>query len=140
MVTFSVYLDGSFWVGVLEVTEDGVLRVTRHTFGSEPTDPELYAFLLRHGVALLERASAAPAVPAGERAARRVNPKRAAKLAARAAARVSSRGTAAQEAMRLELESRKREAAEGRRERRRELAEHKREVARRKRAERRRDR
>ncbi|NUW38190.1 YjdF family protein [Nonomuraea sp. SMC257] len=140
MVTFSVYLDGPFWIGVLEIAEDGVLRVTRHTFGSEPTDPELYAFLMRHGVPLLEQASAAPPVPAGERTGRRVNPKRAAKLAARAAARVSTRSTAAQEAMRLELESRKREAAEGRRERRRELAEHKREVARRKRVERRRDR
>ncbi|MEV3977991.1 hypothetical protein [Nonomuraea sp. NPDC049758] len=57
-------------------------------------------------------------------------------LSARAAAQVSVRSTAAQEAMRLELESRKQQAAQGRRERRRELAEHKREVARRKRRER----
>ncbi|MGW2213950.1 YjdF family protein [Nonomuraea sp. NPDC001684] len=139
MVTLSVYLDGPFWVGVLEVAEGGRLRATRFTLGSEPTDPELHAFLMRHGVSLLEQAHAAPAVAGGERA-RRVNPKRAAKLAARAAAQVSVRSTAAQEAMRLELESRKQQAAQGRRERRRELAEHKREVARRKRLERRRDR
>ncbi|NUO96740.1 MAG: YjdF family protein [Nonomuraea sp.] len=139
MVTLSVYLDGAFWVGVLEVVEDGRLRATRFTLGSEPTDPELHEFLMRHGVALLEQAHAAPAVAAGERV-RRASPKRAAKLAARAAARVSTRSTASQEAMRLELESRKQEAAESRRDRRRELAEHKREVARRKRLERRRDR
>ncbi|RSN01891.1 DUF2992 domain-containing protein [Nonomuraea sp. WAC 01424] len=139
MVTLSVYLDGPFWVGVLEVAEGGRLRATRFTLGSEPTDPELHEFLMRHGVALREQAHAAPAVAAAERP-KRVTPKRAAKLAARAAAQVSVRSTAAQEAMRLELESRKQEAARGRRERRRELAEHKREVARRKRLERRRDR
>ncbi|MER6509226.1 DUF2992 family protein [Nonomuraea sp. NPDC001636] len=55
----SVYLDGPFWVGVLEVAEGGRLRATRFTLGSEPTDPELHAFLMRHGVSLLEQAHAA---------------------------------------------------------------------------------
>ncbi|MFI7222821.1 DUF2992 family protein [Nonomuraea angiospora] len=75
---------------MLEIVEDGTVRATRFTLGSEPTDPELYEFLRRHGVALLERAASSPPV---------------------------------QEALRLELESRKTEA-----------------VARRKRLERRRDR
>ncbi|MBE3013258.1 YjdF family protein [Microbispora sp. NEAU-D428] len=143
MVSLSVYFEGPFWVGVLEIVEDGELRATRFVLGSEPTGPELYEFLSRHGVALLERAEAAPAVPVGEHGEggeRRLNPKRAAKLAARAAARVTRRGTAAQEALRLELESTKSEARVNRRERERALAEHRREVARRKRIERRRDR
>ncbi|MEU6427989.1 YjdF family protein [Microbispora sp. NPDC046973] len=140
MVSLSVYFESPFWVGVLEIAEDGELRATRFVLGSEPTDPELYEFLMRHGVALLERAQAAPAVPMGERGERRVGPKRAAKLAARAAARVTRRGTAAQEALRLELESTKSQASANRRERERALAEHRREVARRKRIERRRDR
>ncbi|WP_218671113.1 YjdF family protein [Microbispora sp. GKU 823] len=140
MVSLSVYFESPFWVGVLEIVEDGELRATRFVLGSEPTDPELYEFLLRHGVALLERAGAAPAVPVETARERRVNPKRAAKLAARAAARVTRRGTAAQEALRLELESTKGQARVNRRERERALAEHRREVARRKRIERRRDR
>lgn len=140
MVTLSIYLDGPFWVGVMEIVEDGRLRVTRFTLGSEPTDPELYAFLMRYGTALLEAASRAPSVPADTREPRRTNPKRAAKLAARAAARVTSRSTASQEAMRLELESRKQAAAADRKATRQEQAEHRREVARRKRIERRRDR
>ncbi|GLX05183.1 YjdF family protein [Microbispora sp. NBRC 16548] len=140
MVSLSVYFESPFWVGVLEIVEDGELRATRFVLGAEPTDPELYEFLMRHGVALLERAEAAPAVPVGERGERRVNPKRAAKLAARAAARVPRRGTAAQEALRLELESTKGQARVNRRERERALAEHRREVAHRKRIERRRDR
>ncbi|MEV4016719.1 hypothetical protein AB0J35_40095 [Nonomuraea angiospora] len=60
-----------------------------------------------HGVALLERAAASPPFPSEGREVRRVNPKRAAKLAARAAAEVSRRSTASQEALRLELESRR---------------------------------
>ncbi|OPG12460.1 hypothetical protein B1L11_14375 [Microbispora sp. GKU 823] len=140
VVSLSVYFESPFWVGVLEIVEDGELRATRFVLGSEPTDPELYEFLLRHGVALLERAGAAPAVPVETARERRVNPKRAAKLAARAAARVTRRGTAAQEALRLELESTKGQARVNRRERERALAEHRREVARRKRIERRRDR
>ncbi|MER6951751.1 YjdF family protein [Nonomuraea sp. NPDC000554] len=139
MVTLSVYLDGSFWVGVLEIDDGGELRATRFTLGSEPTDPELYEYLMRHGLALLEQASAAPAVRSDSQAGRRVNPKRAAKLAARAAARVTSRSTASQEAMRLELEGRKQQAAADARDRREELAQHRRDVARRKRIERRRD-
>lgn len=140
MVSLSVYFEDPFWVGVLEIVVDGELRAARFVLGSEPTDPELYAFLMRHGVALLERAEAAPAVPVQTARARRVNPKRAAKLAARAAAQVTRRSTAAQEAMRLELERGKSEARADRRERERALAEHRREVARRKRIERRRDR
>lgn len=139
-VSLSVYFDDPFWVGVLEIAEDGELRATRFVLGAEPTDPELYEFLMRHGVALLERAEASPAVTSDGRAERKVNPKRAAKLAARAAARVSRRGTASQEALRLELERHKKETADARKERTRALAEHKREVARRKRIERRRDR
>ncbi|MEV8638259.1 YjdF family protein [Streptosporangium sp. NPDC051023] len=140
MVSLSVYFEGPFWVGVLEMVEDDELRATRFVLGSEPTDPELYEFLMRHGSALLTRTADARAVPADTRAAGRVNPKRAAKLAARQAARVSTRSTASQEAMRVELENRKQEAAVDHGARKRELAEYRREVARRKRIERRRDR
>lgn len=105
MVTFSVYYDGQFWVGVLEIQEYGELRAIRVVFGPEPTDPQVYAFLMANGSKLLERAAKAPAVPY-EKRPKRVNPQRAAKLAARAAKRVSSRSTASQEALRLELESR----------------------------------
>ncbi|GAB2449428.1 hypothetical protein GCM10027187_16020 [Streptosporangium sandarakinum] len=56
MVSLSVYFEGSFWVGVLEIVRDGGLRATRFVLGSEPTDAELYEFLMRHGTALLERA------------------------------------------------------------------------------------
>ncbi|MEV0967016.1 YjdF family protein [Microtetraspora glauca] len=140
MVTLSVFFDSPFWVGVLEIHENGELRATRVVFGSEPTDPELHEFLMRNGVALLERAESAPpvAVESTIGTAGRPNPKRAAKLASRAV--TTMRSTASQEAMRLELESRKRQASADRKADRKAADEHRREVARRKRIERRRDR
>jgi len=138
MVTLSVFFDAPFWVGVLEVVSDGEVRVNRFVLGSEPSDAELYEFLLRNGVALLEQADAAPPVPVGTRQVKRPNPKRAAKLAARAAREIGVRTTASQEAMRLALETRKKEAAADRKALEKAKQEHRREVARRKRLARRR--
>src|SRR5690349_17051646 len=104
MATMTVYFDDPFWVGVLELLDGDEVRATRHVFGAEPTDAELYQFLLRHGGALLTNAQESPAVPvakvppAGTR-----NPKRAARAAARAAAE-SRPSTAAQDAMRRTTE------------------------------------
>ena len=106
---FTLFFDGRFWVGVLELHEcrrgaetndqGGTVRAARHVFGAEPTDVELYDFLLTHGGALIDRAAACPPVPAsrsaGSSTARRPNPKRAARQTAKEATR-SRPSTAAQ--------------------------------------------
>ena len=71
---FTLFFDGRFWVGVLELHErrrgaeandqGGTVRAARHVFGAEPSDAELYDFLLTHGGALIDRAAACPPVPA----------------------------------------------------------------------------
>jgi hypothetical protein len=126
-VTLTICFDASLWVGVLEIAEAGEVRATRHVFGSEPTDAELYQFLLRHGTALLERAQANPVVPVETRRPVRQNPKRVARLAAREAAGVTQgrHSTASQEALRLELEQRKSSAAAEARRRKQDEAERK---------------
>ena len=43
----TVYFDDPFWVGVVERTDGAKLSVCRITFGAEPTDAEIYAFILR---------------------------------------------------------------------------------------------
>ncbi|WP_314176711.1 YjdF family protein [Streptomyces winkii] len=141
-MTFTLCFEGSFWAGVLETAESGQVRATRHVFGGEPTDAELYAFLLRHGMALLERAQASPPVPAGTRSAGRPSPKRAMRLAAREAARVAQgrRSTASQEALRQELEQRKSLSRAESRERKRAEADRKHALARAKRKQRKRGR
>ena len=108
----TVFFDGRFWVGVLEHHElrhggDAIsraitVRAARHVFGAEPSDVELYDFLLIHGGALIDRAAACPPVPAsrsaGSSSAPRPNPKRAARQAAKEAARARP-STAAQAAL-----------------------------------------
>ena len=46
MVTVS--LEGSLWVALFERTDSEGKAVARHVFGKEPTDPELYEFILAH--------------------------------------------------------------------------------------------
>ena len=41
----TVYYDGQFWVGVIEVVNDGKLRAIRHLFGQEPKDSEIMHFV-----------------------------------------------------------------------------------------------
>ncbi|MFI5906525.1 YjdF family protein [Dactylosporangium sp. NPDC051541] len=63
MPTMTVFFDKPFWVAVLEQHDaDGCVRAVRHVFGAQPTDPELYEFLLRDGVTLLRRADSATPV------------------------------------------------------------------------------
>ena len=110
---FTLYFDGRFWVGVLEHHErrrggdmigQGItVRAARHVFGGEPSDVELYDFLLARGDELIDRAAASPPVSAGSTTAdpsssRRANPKRAARRAAKEAARARP-STAAQAAL-----------------------------------------
>jgi hypothetical protein len=130
MATMTVFFDHPFWVAVLEVQDREGVRATRHVLGAEPTNAELYQFLLRHGVALLDRADRSAAVEGTERAPGTVrNPKRLARAAARAA-QMPQPSTAAQDAVRKEIELRKRTSAERSREDREAHAEHRRDVRR----------
>lgn len=52
--TFTVYFDGQFWVGLLEILEDGHVRAARHVFGAEPSGAEVLAFSLHGYDALLD--------------------------------------------------------------------------------------
>ncbi|MBF6330066.1 YjdF family protein [Nocardia transvalensis] len=98
--TFSVFYDGQFWVGVLEITDGRGVRAARHVFGAEPSNAELEEFAVKEYGRLLDRALTAPPVPVESRSKATVNPKRLARLAAReqAARPISS---AAQDALRL---------------------------------------
>ena len=91
---FTVFFDGSLWMGVLEVTDDsGAVRAARHVFGAEPSDAELWEFIATYANSLFDRAFAAPAVEASERRPRAAarNPKRLARQAAREQRRLPAR-------------------------------------------------
>ena len=44
----TVFFDDPFWVGVFEELDGNRLSVCRVVFGAEPTDAEIFAFILRH--------------------------------------------------------------------------------------------
>ena len=44
--TLTVYHDGQFWVGVVEHVENGMLSVARLVFGAEPSNEEVYTWVL----------------------------------------------------------------------------------------------
>ena len=130
----TVFFDGRFWVGVLEHHElrhggDAISRAitvqaARHVFGAEPTDVELYDFLLARSGELIDRAAESPAVPASQSvgsSSRRPNPKRAARQAAKEAARARP-STAAQAALAAAREETATRASRDRSRRRRQEA------------------
>lgn len=130
MATMTIYFDDPFWVAVLEVPTAGRVRAVRHVFGAEPTNAELYQFLLRHGVALFARAERSTAVPDDRSALTPArNPKRLAREAARAA-REPRPSTMAQQAIKADLEGRARAAQRRSHEQREEQAEYRRQVRR----------
>lgn len=98
---FTLYFDGSFWIGVYQVHQrNGTVRAAKQVFGSQPSDAELWEWLLSHGTELIDRAHAAPGTrsPATGKSKHVLNPKRMARLAAKEASSRSS-STAAQAAL-----------------------------------------
>jgi hypothetical protein len=96
---FTVFHDGRFWVGVLELHADDGVRAARHVFGPEPSNAELAEFCAGPGYTALSRAaSAAPPVPDSERSTAPANARRLARQARRAQEDVGI-GTAAQRAL-----------------------------------------
>ena len=102
-LTLTVYFDDPFWVGVFERMEDGRLSVCKVTFGAEPKDYEVWAFVLEH----YHQLTFSPAVEADIRQAAD-NPKRRQRNAGKQMARTGV-GTKSQQALQMQLEQNKQE-------------------------------
>lgn len=44
----TIFFEKRFWVGTFERTDKEGYAVARHIFGGEPSDPEIYEFVLKH--------------------------------------------------------------------------------------------
>ncbi|MDO5436055.1 MAG: YjdF family protein [Clostridia bacterium] len=102
-VCLTVYFEDPFWVGVIERYEESRLTVCKVTFGSEPKDHDVYAYLLAHWYDL--RFSPAVAAAADEK---RLNPKRM-QREVRKQVSASGIGTRSQQALKLQQEQNKQE-------------------------------
>ena len=109
----TVYFDEPFWVGIYERVLDGELEVSKITFGAEPKDYEVLAFLMeRHGELRFS-----PPVDVSVKEVKNLNPKRMQRSLRRH--RDAGMGTKSQQALAAQREEQK----AGRKERRRDLRE-----------------
>lgn len=52
IVKATIFFEKRFWVGTFERTDKEGYAVARHIFGAEPSDSEVYEFVLKHYVEL----------------------------------------------------------------------------------------
>lgn len=99
----TVFFEDPFWVGVFERVSEGKLTACKVTFGAEPKDYEVYAFILRK----YDRLRFSPAVAAvGKETGR--NPKRV-RREVRKQLQNAGTGTKSQQALKLQQEQMKTE-------------------------------
>ena len=108
-VTLTVFFDGSFFAALSEWIDADGLRAAKHVFGPEPSDPEVYQWVLRE----FARLRYSPAVEGARRPRAAGNPKRRQRQAAQACA--SGVGTRAQQALQLQREQSAQERRSARR-------------------------
>jgi Protein of unknown function (DUF2992) len=101
----TVFFNGQFWEGVVEVCDGKNLQVGRHMFGAEPQAAEVLAFILNYDVGdLLDRSPSE--VIALTLPSRSTNPKRIAREVRKELA-IPGISTMAQDVMRQNIEQRK---------------------------------
>lgn len=100
----TVYYEDPFWVGVIERVEREMLTACKITFGAEPKDYEVAAFLLSHYYEL----RFSPGIAVESKQPEHKNPKRV-QRDARRATKQSGVGTKSQQAMKLLQEENKME-------------------------------
>ncbi|MDO4350803.1 MAG: YjdF family protein [Eubacteriales bacterium] len=98
-VTLLVFFEDPFWVGIVERREGGRLRAARVVFGAEPSDREVYAWVLES----FDGLRFSPPVEDGLRRAMAQNPKRRQRQAMKAAGQ--GVGTKSQQALQAAREA-----------------------------------
>ena len=102
-VKLTVFFEEPFWIGVFERISEGKLSACKMTFGAEPKDYEVYAFILKNYDQLrFSQAVAADVNEAGR------NPKRVQREVHKQVQNTGI-GTKSQQALKLQQEQRKTE-------------------------------
>ena len=104
----TVFYERKYWVGSFERTDEAGYAVARHIFGGEPTDFEIYEFILQNYTELKFGK-----LQTFELEVKRMNPKRMQRQIKREMEKLketSRPSTLAQDTMREELEQNKKEA------------------------------
>ena len=95
--SLTILFEGPFWIGLYERFDEGKYETCKITFGSEPNDRQVYAFLLENWRAL----RFSPPVRSENTEERRLNPKRM-RRTIRSQLQERGVGTKAQQALKLQ--------------------------------------
>lgn len=106
MSKLTVRFEDPFWVGIIEVENEGGYRVARHVFGAEPTTPEVLRFVCDEWREL----RFTDGIQIQVEQANRVNPKRLRRMIEKEIRSSARRGTKAQQALAEQREAAKRES------------------------------
>lgn len=104
-VKLTICFEGPFWIGLIETEDEGDLRIARHVFGSEPTDPEVFAFIHAKWRALKFTQD----LRVEKHGGRKMNHKRLQRAIEKEIAANTRRGTKAQQALAEQRETNKEE-------------------------------
>ncbi|MBM7644181.1 hypothetical protein JOD45_000372 [Scopulibacillus daqui] len=104
----TIYYDGQFWVGIIEIREGSRLKAYRHVFGAEPSDAEVLEFVNSRLLSIIQN-SGQDGVKVNNKTQKKINPKR---LQRQVAKEMKKQGisTKAQEAIKADFEKRKQES------------------------------
>jgi len=122
-MSLTIYHDGQFWVGIIEVVEDGKLRAFRYVFGAEPKDSEILDFIYYKLLNIINQ-SIHSGLDVKGKSNKKINPKR---LQRQVAKEINKLGISskAQEAMKQEYEEKKKSKKKRAKQYREELKEQK---------------
>ncbi|MCQ9285259.1 YjdF family protein [Priestia aryabhattai] len=122
-MSLTIYHDGQFWIGIIEVVEGGKLKAFRYVFGAEPKDTEILDFI-HHKLLNLINQSIHSGLDVKIKSNEKVNPKRLQRQVAKEVNKIGI-STKAQEAMKQEYEEKKKSRKKKSKQYREELKEQK---------------
>ncbi|MBB2481954.1 YjdF family protein [Bacillus sp. APMAM] len=101
----TVYFDGQFWIGVIEIQENKRLKAFRFVFGAEPSDVEILEFIHSRLLPIIQNSKIA-GVKASRMMKKEINPKR---IQRQVAKEMKKKGISskAQEAIKEDIKQRK---------------------------------
>ncbi len=108
-ISFTVFFEDPFWVGLFESTDDGTVKYARVVFGKEPTDAELYDYLKKN----YDKLQFSEAVPVTRELKPVTNPKRRQREAGREIHRTSGTKRSWEAAKLLEQQGKKKQKQTG---------------------------
>ncbi|MFP3668084.1 YjdF family protein [Priestia sp. SIMBA_032] len=122
-MSLTIYHDGQFWIGIIEVVEEGKLRAIRYVFGAEPKDTEILDFIYYKLLNIINQ-SVHSGLDVKGKSNKKINPKRLQRQVAKQINKVGV-STKAQEAMKQEYEEKKKSKKKRAKQYREELKEQK---------------